>query len=282
MSGPRAKTRAGAEAYLAAIASQRDEEVELAPAALALASLDRPMVGTDRYHRHLARLGEETADRPEARTGSLDGRIAAINGVLFEGQGYEGDRKTYDDLQNANLMHVIDRRKGLPIALGILYLHAARAMGWAAAGVNFPGHFLVRLFEDGRSAVVDPFNGGATYGAAELRGLLKAIMGADAELSREHYVAATNRGILLRLQNNIKTRLLQASDYRPALAVVERMILIAPDNAELWHEAGLLNGQLGNLMAAIECLRTVVKLDSSAALQRQIAVHLQQLEAKLN
>ena len=65
---------------------------------------------------------------------------------LIDGRfGYEGDRLTYDDPQNADLMAVIDRRRGLPVALGILYIHAARAGGFAAQGLHTPEPFLLLL-----------------------------------------------------------------------------------------------------------------------------------------
>src|SRR3546814_19245031 len=84
-------------------------------------------------------------------------------------------------------MRVIDRRKGLPVALGILYMHAARAQGWPAVGLNFPGHFLLRLERHGERAILDPFNEGRVHGATELLDLLKAMQGQDAELGPEHY-----------------------------------------------------------------------------------------------
>ena len=60
------------------------------------------------------------ARSPAARTG-------ALNEIILLKNGYSGDELSYDDLQNANLMRVVDRRKGPPVALGILYIHAARA-----------------------------------------------------------------------------------------------------------------------------------------------------------
>ncbi len=42
-------------------------------------------------------------------------------------------------------MRVIDRRRGLPVALAILYLHAARGQGWAADALRFTGHVVVRF-----------------------------------------------------------------------------------------------------------------------------------------
>ena len=79
------------------------------------------------------------------------------------------------DLANANLISVIQRRKGLPVALGIIWLHTARAAGWGAHGVDFPAHFLVALEGKSVQAVVDVFGGGVTLDARDLRVLLKRV-----------------------------------------------------------------------------------------------------------
>src|SRR3546814_1821098 len=87
---------------------------------------------------------------------------------------------------NANLMRVIGRRRGLPVALGILYLHGARAQGWAICGLNFPGHFLLRLDLGAERSIIDPFNGGKPRDAVGLRALLTGMAGENAELRPEH------------------------------------------------------------------------------------------------
>ena len=86
-------------------------------------------------------------------------------------------RRTYDDLANANLISVIQRRRGLPVALGIIWLHTARAAGWGAHGVDFPAHFLVALEGKSVQAVIDVFGGGVTLDARDLRVLLKRVEG---------------------------------------------------------------------------------------------------------
>ena len=58
---------------------------------------------------------------------SLVDQIKSLCDVIYTQHGYHGDLVSYDDTQNANLMGVIDRRKGLPVALGILVVHAARS-----------------------------------------------------------------------------------------------------------------------------------------------------------
>ena len=94
----------------------------------------------------------------------------------------------------------------------------------------------------------------------ELRALLKHGAGPDAELRPEHLAAVGNRDILLRLENNIKMRLLQAGEVEGALAILERMLLIAPSEPLLWLEAGGHYAHLGNLRAAMEALRALLGL----------------------
>ncbi|MFQ5939610.1 MAG: SirB1 family protein [Alphaproteobacteria bacterium] len=273
------------EALLRSIAAQADEKINLGEAALALAALDRPRVGLERYRHHLALLARETTEEVARRGGAapgLDDRIAALNAVLFDRYGYRGDTLTYDDLQNANLMRVIDRRKGLPVALGILYLHTARAQGWHMVGLSFPGHFLVRLDHDGRRAILDPFEKGRVREVTDLRELLKAMAGADAELTAAHYEPVANRDILLRLQNNIKLRLIQNGHIDRAVEVVETMLMFAPDQAALWREAGMLHIRLDNLRAAIAALEQFMRREAGNTPRHHVAALVQDLRAKLN
>ena len=134
----------------------------------------------------MQQLARDVARHPGA-AGDLAERARALNEIILLKHGYSGDELTYDDLQNANLMRVMDRRKGLPVALGILYMHAGRAQGWDTVGLAFPGHFLIRLADGPERLILDPFHGGQICGATELRGLLKATAGQESELLPEYY-----------------------------------------------------------------------------------------------
>ncbi len=253
----------------------------IAEAALALASFDRPRVDVARYRDHLRALARDVGRHPGA-SGGLAERARALNEVILLKHGYAGDELTYDDLQNANLMRVIDRKRGLPVVLGILYIHAARAQGWDIVGLAFPGHFLVRLADGAERLILDPFHGGRLCGAAELRELLRAVAGEARELAPEHYAPVSDRDVLLRLQKNNKARLLQAQRPERGLAVIETMLLLAPDMAELWREAGMLQASLGNLRAAVRSLEEFVLRAPDGAARHQAAAMLQQLKARLN
>src|SRR5438270_74209 len=267
--------------YLRALGASGEPILPIAEAALALASFERPRVGPARYREHLRTLARDVARHPGA-AGDAAARAGALNDVILLEHGYTGDALTYDDLQNANLMRVVDRRKGLPVALGILYMHAGRAQGWETVGLAFPGHFLVRLSDGPERLILDPFHGGRICTAAELRELLKATTGTESELQSEHYAPVSDRDVLLRLQNNLKARLIQAERYERAVTVVETMLMLAPELAELWHEAGLLHTRLGNMRSAAAALEQVVLRAPDGTARHQAATLLQQLRSKLN
>lgn len=267
--------------YLRDLAAIDAPVLPVAEAALALASFERPRIGLARYRQHLAAIARDVG-RHAGAAGDLSARAQALNEVILLKYGYSGDELSYDDLQNANLMRVVDRRKGLPVALGILYLHAARAQGWESVGLGFPGHFLIRLAAGADRLIVDPFHGGRICGAAELRELLKAMAGQEIELSPEHYAPVGDREILLRLQNNLKSRLLQAGRYERALGILETMLMLAPGLAELWQEAGILHARQGNIVASVNALQEFVTRAPEGTARHQAAAMLQQLKSKLN
>lgn len=256
-----------------------DREIDIAGTALLLASLDRPGVSLDRYRDHLNLVADDLA-KAATGTNSLDDRVAALNDALFTAYGYEGDRRTYDDLQNANLIRVIDRRRGLPVALGILMIHAARAQGWDIAGLRFPGHFLLHIDHHGQRAILDPFEKGRPLAAADLRALLRAQGDDAAELRPEHYEAAGDREILVRLQNNIKLRQAQRGDNLAAASTLETMLWIAPQDKHLWREKALMAAQMGRIDGAVAALEEYISRETLDGPRHDAALLLQKLRGQ--
>ncbi|MGQ0526909.1 MAG: SirB1 family protein [Alphaproteobacteria bacterium] len=251
------------EDYLKHISSLADEEIDLARAALALAALAEDTVSVERYENHLKKIGEDVAAHYERLTmeeGEENAilQLEALKAVLAAQHEYAGDTQTYDDLRNASLIQVIDRRRGLPVTLAILYIHAGRALNWDINSLDFPGHFLCRIQKDGRRLIFDPFNGAQILQASDLRALLKKVKGQGAELSADYFEPASSRSILLRLQNNIKYRQIEAEDYVNALKTVERMRLVDSGEYRLLLDAGVLYARTGQPMAAAAILEDYI------------------------
>lgn len=247
-------------------------QLDIADTALVLAALDRPDADLDNYRRYLAQLGDETARRAPAQA-PLAARSEILAEIVYRTHGYAGDTETYEDVQNANLMRVIDRRKGLPVALGILCMHAARAAGWEIEGLNFPSHFLLQLTRGSDRLIVDPFDAARPMDVPALRRRLKDMMGADAELEASHCIAVQDRDILLRLQNNIKVRALQKEDFARAAEILDSMMMLAPASPGLVREFAALQARQGNIKRAIEATDKLLGWELSIA-ERSMAEEL--------
>ncbi len=262
-----------------------DRNIDLAEAALLLASAERPGVSFEPYRRHLKRLTEdvgaygENAGPPAPRADVLSLRSEALIQVVNRRYGYQGDPDAIEDMESANLMRVIDLRQGRPVALGILYLHIARSLGWAAEALDFPIRFLIRLEHDGVRVILDPFDGGRRVEVQEMRHMIKAASGNQAELLPGHSQALGNRAVLLRLQDHVKSRHLRAGRVTDAIDSLGAMLLVAPHESPLWYESALLHARLDHVEEAVAALEVYLSLGSDE--QSRALVLLQDLRARL-
>lgn len=237
-----------AQSALDAIGQLDDVEIDIAEAALQFARADLPDAEIAPIRGHLTEIARAAATASQER---ITAQAAALSDILGTQFGYRGDSETYDDIANANLIRVVQRRKGLPVTLGILWMHAARTAGWDAAGLNFPGHFLVGLGTGKNRVILDPFAGGNILTAAAMRALLANFEGPDANLRPDILAPVSDRDVLLRLQNNIKLRRLRAGDIPGARACNANMRRFAPNAAPLWRDEALLADRLEEPAASL-------------------------------
>ena len=237
-------THSEIEALLSDLARSDDWGFDAARAGLYLAALDNPEVELARYESHLKDLASSAAARQQ------EPPAEALAHVMTSLYGYRGDRHTYDDMKNADLITVIDRRRGLPVALGLLYMSAAAGLQSKLVGLAFPGHFLMRIENGPERVVVDPFNDGKTCSPGTLRSLVKRVLGAKAELEPAYFEPVSPRAVVIRLLMNIRIRALKAGRKERAIEIVRRMTLIAPRDARLWADLAELHVSSGNLTAA--------------------------------
>lgn len=273
--------------YLDQITEDPKADYDIAFAAVALGARNYPGRVLERYINHIKQLHDCTAERHTelVMAGALDDidtRIAAIKYALFEKYGYQGDTESYDSLQNANLIEVIERRKGLPVALGILFMSCAAAQGWEAEGLNFPAHFILRMDMDGDRRILDPFNGVKVLAAPDLRDLVKTFLGPRAELSASFYEAVQPVDVLIRLQNNLKLRLIDMEQYDEALAVVKQISAIAPHEKRFFLDEGVLLAKLGQRHDAIDKLEEYLGTDVSWRERQDIEAFIHELRTTLH
>ena len=176
---------------------------------------------------------------------------------------------------------VLERKTGIPISLALIYCEVAKRAGVDAAGVGFPGHFLVRIErnaaagEEPGALLVDPFFGGQVLDHDALLKLLRRAAGPKETLRPEYLAAASPRAILVRMLANLKSVHLARGDHARAHLALDRIVSLTPGSAPALRERGLIAAKLGATEAARADLTRVLELDpageGAAALRAQLA-----------
>lgn len=251
-----------------------DEQISLDLAALALSHLDHPGTDIASYAELLVKIGSRLQEIGADAHGPAD-QANALAVVLHGEFGFEGDVETYDAPLNGDLIRVLDRRRGLPVSLSILYVAAARRLGWTAHPLNTPGHVLVRIGEEG-AVVIDPFNRGRIVQPEQLVSLLGRAAAAGIDI--EQADAMSNRNTLVRLLMNQATRAEADADPGRAMTMYQRMTAIAPSNPDGWWSlariqlsAGLIDEARKSLTSMLEITRDDTRRELINAVLDQIS-----------
>lgn len=127
--------------------------------------------------------------------------------------------------RHALLHQVLRRRRGQPLSLALIALELARRLEIPLQGVNFPGHFMLRV--PGADHLLDPCGGRRLY-TRDCRDLLYRQLGPDAELSAVHLQTADAHTMLQRLSRNLRQLHLQHDAPEAALMDAERVLQLGP------------------------------------------------------
>jgi regulator of sirC expression with transglutaminase-like and TPR domain len=189
-------------------------------------------------------LGTDSDDPEAVRTALAD--------ELFDRQGFRGDESDYYDPRNSYLNEVIERRRGIPITLSIVYLSVGARIGFPVAGVNAPGHFLVRC----GSSILDPFDRGRAWSRSAFEDHLRQLGASDPARHAALLLERPPRTdeILARVLANLKANYLRLGELGRALAVVDRLVHIDPGEARWLRERAALYQHLDCPHAAADDL----------------------------
>ncbi len=255
---------------------------DLAVAALTIARVAHPNLGTSAYIAQLDELGRDARRHVAAATApaieipphvdpALFARVVALNAFLFEDERFAGNDADYDDPRNSLLNEVLDRRMGIPITLAVVYMEVARRAGLEVEGVNFPGHFLLRCRgrEDGRypaDLLIDAHHKGAILTEGMCRDLLERNVGSEIVWDPRLLARATKVQILTRMLLNLKRSYVLLYSFQQARDVTELLLAVDPSAVTELRDRGLLAYHLNDLPSALRDLETYLQLSRGAEL----------------
>jgi regulator of sirC expression with transglutaminase-like and TPR domain len=230
-------------------------QISLAEAALAIAEEEYPGVESDHCLAAIDAIARQVGARlsggratPEIAT------LTHLNAVLFGDLGFRGNDRDYYDPKNSFLNEVLERRLGIPITLSILYIEVAARLGLRLDGVGFPGHFLVRLPSALGPVFVDPFNKGQLLTSAECEARFEAQARGRAPFERRFLDPIAPAEIIGRVLHNLKNVYFERRDDVRVLWVIDRLLMLCPDDVEERRDRGLVAARLGATATAMKDL----------------------------
>lgn len=197
------------------------------------------------------------------------GWAEALADVLGEGYGFHGLQSDYRRLDSSLLQRVLQRRRGLPILLSVVWMEIGRRLEAPVYGVALPGHFVVGIGEpDGEHVLADPFRGGQAL-TVEDTGLLVSGAAGTA-LTPSMLQPAEPLDIVARILNNIRAWAAARPEHTGVqLWAVDLSLLLPRHPARLRFERAQLLVQRGDFIEGAvemeEYAEVVAPLDSAAA-----------------
>ncbi|MDP9436761.1 MAG: transglutaminase-like domain-containing protein, partial [Actinomycetota bacterium] len=209
---------------------------------------------------------------------------AAAEGLrlaLGERAGFAGSAEDYADLRSSLLHEVVQRQRGLPLLLSVVWTEVAARIDVPAYAVALPGHVVVGVGDpDDEHVLVDPFAGGRLLSVADADALVRTATGRA--LQPDDLRPAAPEDLLLRLLTNVRAlttrqdRLLESS--RTRLWAVELSLLLPRAPLSLRRERGELLVRLGGHLAGADELEdyadVVAQVDEREAEQARRGARL--------
>jgi regulator of sirC expression with transglutaminase-like and TPR domain len=252
-------------------------------AALLLAVDEYPALDLRRCEAQLdgyARRVEARAAAADPAIGEPRRRLSALLRVLFEDEGFKGNRETYYDVRNSYLNEVLDRKLGIPISLATVVLGVARRLGWPLHGINFPFHFLVRYDAPGEALAIDPFDG-LILSEDELLERWRLSTRSEPPSLEQILAPADPHAVLLRMLNNIRGVHVRQRYYASAALATEKMALIEPEVPQHQRDLGYFLAGAGDFWASARHLEDYLARAPHAGDAEQVRTHLHEIRERM-
>ena len=264
-----------------------DEAINLAEAALLIAAEEYRDLEIAAYLAQLDDMAAVLKRRLRPDISHAD-RIIALNRFLFKELGFCGDAANYYDARNSFLNEVLDRKRGIPLTLALVYIETGRRIGLPVCGISFPAHFLVKCPLREGTVVLDPYAKGASLGFDELRQRVKALRNGvepTTSMVTGMLAAASNKEMLARLLRNLKGIYSHHQEWMKALMATDRIISVMPAAAEEYRDRGMIYLNLECFRAALFDFQSYLRMlpaARDAETVRQKVVELEAVASRLN
>lgn len=285
----------GARTEFVALIAGNEADFDLARAALLIAKEEYPELDVAHYLGQIDALAERVralldmtppgdSSQSSTKPTPLD-VLVAMNTVLFEQEHFRGDQKHYYNPCNSFLNDVLERHKGIPITLSLLYIEVGKRLGVQIDGIGLPLHFVVRCRLVDGDIYIDAFEGGRMLSEQECRERVQRMLRGKATFNPHWLEPVSKRQFLVRMLTNLKHIYVSKGDYTRALSICDRILLLVPEAAIERRDRGIIHLHLKHHARALRDLKAYVELapeaDDVVEVRQQIRA-IRQIIAMMN
>lgn len=277
------------------LTADNDAAIDLAQAALLIALEEYPDLDITRCLKLLdllagkvrAALGLAKPDKFAQLPNELDLLmvIGAMNQVLFDQEHFQGNQEDYYNPSNSYLNEVLEKRRGIPITLSLIYMEVGRRIGLQIEGIGLPFHFIVRCRLPNGHIYIDPFEKGRLFSEEDCRERVHRMFRNKADFDPHWLEPVSHRQLLVRMLANLKNIYIQQEDYVRALSICDRILLLVPDAPLERRDRGIVHFHLKHYARALRDLTAYVEhtpnLEDSNDVTQQIKA-IRQMIAMMN
>lgn len=274
-------------AYFASLV-QSDDDLPLLEAAASLAQDEEPALDVEQVLDDVDRLLRRVQSRLAPHADELT-RLAVLTQVFYKELGFGLNANDYYAPENSYLQEVLRTRRGIPISLAVIWLELAQGLGLNAQGISFPGHFLMKVALDAGLVVIDPADGQSlgvdtlAERLAPYRDEADRQAGADLDEGETplglYLQACPPRDLLARMLRNLKEIFRSQEDWLRMLAVMERLVVLLPDDMGERRDRGLVHAELGHAGQALSDLQAYLEAQPLAADHGALSARMKEIAA---
>ncbi len=183
----------------------KKENVDLIQGAILMAKFQYPDINAAEIREEIEKIKQAIWLELNENLTPLE-NINVMNQVFYRETGFGGNLKNVYNPQNNFIQIVLERKKGSPIMLGLIYLAIAQQLDLPVFGVDLPYHFVLAYckytFDEELNAVpnreevifyINPINNGLIFSRSEIKDYLKRM---KLEEEARYFNAVGNRRVV--------------------------------------------------------------------------------------
>jgi len=193
------------------------------------------------------------------KSNSLLSNLNIVSEIMYDVIGFRGSYDNYYNPDNSFIHKVLETNAGIPISLALLHIEICRRLGINLVPIGMPGHILIGTLDE-PNIFIDVYNKGIVKSPSECKMLFHDILGSSSVWQTDYLLPMNNKDFIARMLRNLKQIYIRNQNHSSAVAVMNKLILIFPDDPIEHRDRGITNFYQNELQKALIDLKRYTEL----------------------